>query len=281
MTPEAVAAYLGIVLSGRCVVGIADAAAPPEFQKRARIADARAVITVDTYLRDGKEHAIYSKVVDGNGPRAIVIPRAGPKTRFLRDGDTAWTDFLSDRDAYEAVSCRAGDHTNILFSSGTTKDPKAIPWTHTTPIKNAADAYLHQDIRPRDVLAWPTSFGWMMGPWMTYASFVNEATMALYVGATAGRPFGEFVARAGGTMLGVVPKLVRSWKADRTMEGLDCHRIRLLSSTAEPSTPDEMLYLMFLAGDRPMVEYCGGTEIGGGYATGFLVQPGAPPTVPP
>src|SRR2546427_5179010 len=116
----------------------------------------------------------------------------------------------------------------------------------------------------------------MMGPWLTYASFVNEATMALYVGATTARPFGEFVARAGVTMLGVVPKLVRSWKTDRTMEGLDWHRIRLFSSTAEPSTPEEMLYLMFLAGYRPIVEYCGGTEGGGGYITGSGVQPGAP-----
>ena len=278
MNPEAVAAYLGIVLSGRCVVGIADAAAAPEFQKRARIADAHAVITVDSYLRDGKEHAIYSKVVEADGPRAIVIPRTGQKTGLLRDRDIAWTDFLSERVAYDAVSCRPGDHTNILFSSGTTKDPKAIPWTHTTPIKSAADAYLHQDIRASDVLAWPTSFGWMMGPWLTYASFVNGATMALYVGATTARPFGEFVARAGVTMLGVVPKLVRNWKADRTMEGLDWHRIRLFSSTAEPSTPEEMLYLMFLAGYRPIVEYCGGTEIGGGYITGSVVQPCAPST---
>src|SRR2546428_13155329 len=77
-------------------------------------------------------------------------------------------------------------------------------------------------------------------------------------------------------MLGVVPKLVRSWKADRTMEGLDWHRIRLFSSTAEPSTPDEMLYLMFLAGYRPIVEYCGGREIGGGKVTGCRVEPGAP-----
>src|SRR6266581_5668468 len=278
MTPEAVAAYLGIVLSGRCVVGIADAAAPPEFQKRARIADARAVITVDSYIRDGKEHAIYSKVVEGDGPRAIVIPRIGQKARLDRDDDMTWTDFLGDQEAYEAVSCRPGDHTNILFSSGTTKDPKAIPWTHTTPIKSAADAYLHQDIRPRDVLAWPTSFGWMMGPWLTYASFVNGATMALCVGATTARSFGEFVARAGVTMLGVVPKLVRSWKTERTMEGLDWHRIRLFSSTAEPSTPEEMLYLMFLAGYKPIVEYCGGTEIGGGYLAGTVVQPCAPGT---
>ncbi len=277
MTPEAVAAYLGIVLSGRCVVGIADSAAPPEFQKRARIADARAVFTVDTYLRDGKEHSIYSKVVDADGPRAVVIPRTGAKTHLVRDGDLAWADFLSD-DTYDAVSCRPGDHTNILFSSGTTKDPKAIPWTHTTPIKSAADAYIHQDIRPSDVLAWPTSFGWMMGPWLTYASLVNRATMALFVGGTATRAFGEFVVRAGVTMLGVVPKLVRSWKADGAMEGLDWHRIRLFSSTAEPSSPEEMLYLMFLAGYRPIVEYCGGTEIGGGYISGSVVQPCAPST---
>ena len=275
MTPEAVATYIGIVLSGRCVVGIADAAAPPEFQKRVRIADAHAVFTVDSYLRDGKVHDIYSKVIEADGPQAVVISRTGEKTRTARN-DIAWTDFLSDRDTYDAVRGRPSDHTNILFSSGTTKDPKAIPWTQTTPIKSAADAYLHQDVRPSDVLAWPTSFGWMMGPWLTYASLVNRATMALYVGATTTRAFGEFVDRARVTMLGVVPKLVRSWKTDGAMEGLDWHRIRVFSSTAEPSTPEEMLYLMFLGGYRPIVEYCGGTEIGGGYITGTVVQPCAP-----
>jgi acetyl-CoA synthetase len=275
MTPEAVAAYLGIVLSGRCVVGIADAAAPPEFAKRARIAGARAVFTVDSYLRDGKVHEIYAKVIEADGPQAVVISREGGETHPGRN-DIAWADFLSDRDTYDAVPGRPSDYTNILFSSGTTKDPKAIPWTQTTPIKSAADAYLHQDVRPSDVLAWPTSFGWMMGPWLTYASLVNKATMALYVGATTTRAFGEFVAGARVTMLGVVPKLVRSWKTDGAMEGLDWHRIRVFSSTAEPSTPDEMLYLMFLAGYRPIVEYCGGTEIGGGYITGTVVQPCAP-----
>src|SRR2546425_96275 len=247
MTPEAVAAYIGIVLSGRCVVGIADAAAPPEFQKRSRIADAHAVFTVDSYLRDGKVHDIYSKVIQADGPQAIVIPRTGEPPHLARN-DIAWTDFLGDRDAYDAVPGRASDYTNILFSSGTTKDPKAIPWTQTTPIKSAADAYLHQDVRPSDVLAWPTSFGWMMGPWLTYASLVNRATMALYVGATTTRAFGEFVDRARVTMLGVVPKLVRSWKTDATMDRLDWHRIRVFTSTAEPSTPEEMLYLMFPRG---------------------------------
>lgn len=35
---------------------------------------------------------------------------------------------------------------------------------------------------------------------------------------------------------------------------------------------------MSLAGYKPVIEYCGGTEIGGGYVTGTRVQPAAPST---
>ena len=279
MTPESVAIYLGVVLAGRCVVGIADASAPEEFARRAKIADAKAVFTVDSYVRDGKEHAIYAKVVEAKGPPAIVIPADGTDhVRVRRPKDVAWNDFLGESERFDAVACRPSDASNILFSSGTTKDPKAIPWTHTTPIKSAADAYLHHDTVRSDVLAWPTSFGWMMGPWLTYASLINRATMALYVGSTTNQAFGEFVSRAGVTMLGVVPKLVRAWKMAGTMEGVNWNRIRRFSSTAEPSSPEEMLYLMFLAGYKPVIEYCGGTEIGGAYITATMVQPNAPAT---
>src|SRR5947207_7575857 len=116
----------------------------------------------------------------------------------------------------------------------------------------------------------------MMGPWLMYGSFVNRATMALYVGSPTRRPFGEFVSVAGVTMLGVVPKLVRAWRIDGTMEGLDWSRIQRFSSTAEPSTPEDMLYLMYLAGYKPILEYCGGTAIGGGYITGTMVQQSTP-----
>lgn len=279
MTTESVAIYLGVILSGRCVVGIADTSAPEDLQKRLRISGAAAVVTIESYLRDGKVRRIYDKVTEAKGPKALVLPSEGrTDVTIHREEDRRWREFLGPREPFEPVPCRPSDYTNILFSSGTTKDPKAIPWTHTTPIRAAADAYLHHDVRPGDVLAWPTSFGWMMGPWLTYASLVNRATMALYVGAPQRREFGEFVSRTGVTMLGVVPKLVRSWKADGAMEGLDWGRIRAFSSTAEPSTPEEMLYLMFLAGYKPVIEYCGGTEVGGGYLAGTVVQRCAPAT---
>ncbi|HII40774.1 MAG TPA: AMP-binding protein, partial [Thermoplasmata archaeon] len=218
MTPESVAIYLGTILAGRSVVGVADASAPLDVEKRVRIGGAKAVFTIDSYVRDGKEHGIYEKVVEGHAPRAVVLPAEGHgSVRLRRAEDLSWEDFLGGKDSFEAVPGRPSDVTNVLFSSGTTKDPKAILWTQATPIKSAADAYLHHDVGPEDVLAWPTSFGWMMGPWLTYGSLVNCATMALYVGAAQRRAFGRFVSEAGVSMLGVVPKLVRGWKEERSM----------------------------------------------------------------
>jgi acetyl-CoA synthetase len=62
------------------------------------------------------------------------------------------------------------------------------------------------------------------------------------------------------------------------MQGLDWSAIEAFSSTGECSNPQDMLFLMSLAGYKPIIEYCGGTEIGGGYITGTLVQPCAPST---
>lgn len=44
-------------------------------------------------------------------------------------------------------------------------------------------------------------------------------------------------------------------------------------STGEASSVDEYLWLMGRALYKPVIEYCGGTEIGGGFISGSLVQP--------
>ncbi|KAI8028645.1 putative acyl-activating enzyme 17, peroxisomal [Camellia lanceoleosa] len=44
-------------------------------------------------------------------------------------------------------------------------------------------------------------------------------------------------------------------------------------STGEASNVDEYLWLMGRARYKPIIEYCGGTEIGGGFVNGSLLQP--------
>lgn len=278
MTAESVAIYLGIIAAGCVVVSIADSFAANEIATRLRISNAKAIFTQDYIYRSGKQLPLYTRVVEANAPLAIVLSRSPISDVVLRSQDLHWRDFLSSNENFQAISASPTAHTNILFSSGTTGDPKAIPWTQTTPIKCAIDAHLHHDIHPGDIVAWPTNLGWMMGPWLIYASLINRATIALYDGAPTTRGYGQFLQDARVTMLGVVPSLVNAWKTSHCMQGLDWSHIKAFSSTGECSNPQDMLFLMSLAGYKPIIEYCGGTEIGGGYITGTLLHPCIPAT---
>ncbi|MBD1863203.1 AMP-binding protein [Trichocoleus sp. FACHB-46] len=276
MTVEAVVIYLGIVQAGCVVVSVADSFAAPEIAIRLQIAQAKAVFTQALILRAGKQLPLYTKVIEAQSPKAIVL--AASSNTQLRSGDLSWQDFLSDRQQFQPIPAVSSAHTNILFSSGTTGEPKAVPWTQTTPIKCAVDGHLHQDIHAGDVVAWPTNLGWMMGPWLIYASLINQAAITLYYGTPTTREFGKFIQDAQVTMLGVVPSLVTAWKNTDCMKGLDWSTIKTFSSTGECSNSQDMLFLMSLAGYKPIIEYCGGTEIGGAYITGTVVQPCAPAT---
>jgi acetyl-CoA synthetase len=278
MTLEVVAAYLGVIKAGYAVASIADSFAPDEITTRMRLAKSEAAVTLDVMPRAGKALPMYRKVVDAGAARVVVVRSGAAESVTLREQDVWWEDFLAEEDTFEAVSCDPDDLSNVLFSSGTTGDPKAIPWTHTSPIKCAMDGHLHHDIRPGEVIAWPTSIGWMMGPWHIYATLMNRATMALYYGAPNTREFCEFVQNTRVAMLGLVPSLVKAWQNADLVRGLDWSSIKLFSSTGETSKADDYLYLMSLANYRPIVEYCGGTEISGGYITGSIVQPASPAT---
>lgn len=279
MTPECVAAYLGIVQAGCAVVSIADSFAPPELAQRLRIAEAKGVVTVDGFERGGRRVDLYKKVQEADAPTTVVIPHLGGEPVPLREKDLEWERFLGDPEDAPRASCAPDDVTNVLFSSGTTGDPKAIPWTQLTPFKAAADAHYHQDIRHGDVVAWPTNIGWMMGPWLIYAALMNEATIALHEGIPTSADFCSFVDEAEVTMLGVVPALVRKWRETDATKDCRWDSVRVFSSTGEASNARDYLWLMAQSRYRaPVIEYCGGTEIGGGHITGTVMQPASPAT---
>ena len=276
MTAWSVAIYLGIVLAGCSVVSIADSFAAPEIATRLTIANAKLVLAYDHQNRAGKKLPLFSKVTAATEIPAIVLNTDEELSCLLRPQDIAWTDFLAAETKFDSVDCASNATINILFSSGTTGDPKAIPWNHTTPIKCATDGYCHQNIHPGDVCAWPTNLGWMMGPWLIFASLMNKATLALYEDVPMGVEFGAFIQEAEVTMLGVVPTIVKAWEASGCMNDLDWSNIKCFSSTGESSQASTMIFLSALAKIKPIIEYCGGTEIGGGYVSSVDVLPNVP-----
>ena len=273
MTVEAVVAYLGTIAAGGVVVSIADSFAPEEIAVRLDITDPVAIVTQDVIDRAGRTLPMYEKCAAASSAPCIIVDTGAGAP--LRAQDVTWSEFQGSRSTLHPVPSPPDGHTNILFSSGTTGEPKAIPWNHTTPLKAAMDGRYHHDIHRGDVVAWPTNLGWMMGPWLIYAALLNGAAIALYPDAPTSRSFIEFTEDVGVTMLGLVPSIVASWRANGLLAPGDLATVRVLSSTGEASNPDDYRWLMDIAG-APVIEYCGGTEIGGGYITGTVVQPAIP-----
>ncbi|GAB2276934.1 Probable CoA ligase ccl12 [Dionaea muscipula] len=201
-----------------------------------------------------------SRVVKAAPDVAIVLPAEGQDPNLsLRHEDISWKDFLarvshlSKPHHYSPVYQPIDSTTNILFSSGTTGNPKAIPWTQLSPIRSAADAWAHIDIQAGDIFCWPTNLGWVMGPTIVYASLLNGAALALYHGSPLGRGFGKFV---------------------------QCGRLsvclcRRFASTGETSSVDDDLWLSSRAYYKPIIECCGGTELSSSYVIGNVLQPQA------
>lgn len=179
MNTLSVVAYLGVILAGCAVVSVADSFSATEVAARLRIAGARAIITQDVLLRGGKHLPLYERFLEAvrlepeaiGGTRAIVACAVGTELScHIRDNqsvpDMSWHRLLgmvTDMEVhlFEAYAPTgenaASATTNILFSSGTTGEPKAIPWTHVTPIRSAIDGLAHHDIRPGDIVCWPTN----------------------------------------------------------------------------------------------------------------------------
>jgi acetyl-CoA synthetase len=272
---EAIVAFLATIKAGISNVLVADSFTEEELRKRIDISKAKAIITIDEYIYNGKKIQPFQKVKNLDSITKILV-KTNTETK-LSEGDIVYTHIIEQgKGAFDSYTTEPDYITSILFSSGTTGIPKAIPWTQLTPIKCASDGYFHQDIKPEDNVTWTTGMGWMMAPWLIYASLINKATLCIYNGAATSKNFGKFIEKEQINILGTIPSVVRAWKKSAFHTKFDW-KIKVFSSTGEPSNTEEYFYLMGLGKfEAPIIEYCGGTEIGGGYLTGSVVQPASP-----
>ncbi|KAK2983436.1 hypothetical protein RJ640_024690 [Escallonia rubra] len=241
MDVNSVVIYLAIVLAGYVVVSIADSFASNEISTRLVLSEAKAIFTQVQFC---------SKVIAAQSPVAIVIHTRGSSfDTKLRDGDISWHDFLE----------RARDYKLILISDFV-KQKTGTAWSQTTETsaiekkKQAAKAsgveiVVTNQTRQHDMHLPPSqgSKGRFWNPWQALDAKV--------------------------TMLGVIPSIVRTWKITSCTASYDWSAIRCFGSTGEASNVDEYLWLMGRANYKPIIEYCGGTEIGGGFVSGSLLQP--------
>lgn len=217
--------------------------------------------------------------------RALVMVGGGDADTAAEAAvpEHAWDELLQGPDVDAAPADFDPDMPLLLmYTSGTTGRPKGVVHTHAGfPLKAAADLLLAFDFGRDDVLCWITDMGWLMGPWTLYGGLLHGATVVLFDGAPdfpdPGRLW-RLVRDHGITHLGVSPTLVRllMHAGDAHVDHAALATLRVFGATGEPwnEAPWHWLHDTVGEGRRAIVNYSGGTEIGGGILASF---PGLPP----
>jgi acetyl-CoA synthetase len=137
-----------------------------------------------------------------------------------------------------------------------------------------------QDAHQSDTMYWVTDIGWMMAPWEIFGITLIGASLVIYDGALdwpSPDRLWALVERHKVSILGVSPTLIRTLMrhGDKPLRDHDLTSLRILSSTGEPWNPESWRWLFETAGGGrlPIINYSGGTEIGGGVVGGNVLTP--------
>jgi acetyl-CoA synthetase len=285
MTPEAVIAFYAVASIGALAVPLFSGFAAAAIASRIRDARARAVITADGTIRRGKIVAMLPQVREAlaacpDVQFAVVVGNLGePEPEPGSEREVSWDQLLAADPDQSVEDTAASDVLLLAYTSGTTGKPKGAVHTHAGfLVKTASEAAYGFDITPGRVFCWITDMGWIMGPLSIVGTHANGGTLLLYEGAPdrpdAGRLW-HLAQRHRISTLGVSPTLVRGLRAAfPDPPGADLSSVRIIGSTGEPWDPEsyEWLAAGVFGGRVPVINFSGGTEVGGSFLCPYPVE---------
>lgn len=204
-------------------------------------------------------------------PSAVVIKQRSQKPWELKGTDVDWDAAVAKAQPAECVPVAATDPLYILYTSGTTGQPKgvvrdngghmvALMWTMKSIY----------DVNPGEVWWAASDVGWVVGhSYIVYAPLLYGATTIVYEGKPVGTPdagaFWRVISQHGAVSLFTAPTAFRAIKRDdpkaELMGKYDLSKFRILFLAGERTDPDT-LHWAEDAVKRPVIDHWWQTETG-------------------
>jgi len=223
--------------------------------------------------------------------RCVVLQRPQEPGTLVEGRDVGWAESMAAAQPVDCVPVAATDPLYILYTSGTTGQPKGVvrdSGGHAVAIRwTMANVY---GVQPGEVFWAASDVGWVVGhSYIVYGPLLHGCTTVVYEGKPVGTPdpgaFWRVIAEHGVSVMFTAPTAFRAIKREDPqashLQRYDLGRFRALFLAGERCDPDTLVWAQTTL-KVPVIDHWWQTETGWAIAADCLgieelpVKPGSP-----
>jgi len=287
--PETFVAFFAILKIGAIVMPLFSGFGPNPIQSRLNHGEAKAVVTASGTWRRGSAaplKAVLDMALEAapSVQHVVVVDREGLgiDTPMRAGRDHWWDDIVpSDEEEIATVEMQAEEPAILLYTSGTTGEPKGCIWTHVSFIGSMVtrDIIICGDYKASDRFFFLSDMGWMVGAMCACIPSFAGGSLLIAEGTPDYPDTGRFwrlIQDHNVNYLGVSPTIVRGlMRYGDEVENYDLSSLRITASGGEAwtETPWRWFFDHVCKRRIPIINISGGTEVGGCIFTGTPNHP--------